>query len=222
MVLRYWASIYSGDWVVRIASTAQFEPAFLVLALLFQLVSFCQEHPCEWSVRYVVHSVTPVCALAAGRSALLLRNRWKPQNKSHWFTGTLFLPEPGKSSRRGAIRSSRSKIVQAGQLCAGSGVVQRRRRGREPVMSEGKRGLDVGRYHACSENTWGDKSGADRRRSKVCVCVDSKAREDLITKKQDLWTSFILVRLDTITLCLAILGNNAASRLRFWCFYNSF
>lgn len=27
-------------------------------------------------------------------------------------------------------------------------MVQRRRRGREPVMSEGKRGLDVGRYHA--------------------------------------------------------------------------
>ena len=113
------------------------------------------------------------------------------------------------------------------QNCASGPAVCRQRcvsdgrRGREPLMSEGRRGLDVGRYHARSVNTWGDKSGADTGRSKVCVCVDSKAREDLITKKQDLRTSFILVRLDTTLLCLAIFGNNTASGLRLWCFYNS-
>lgn len=41
--------------------------------------------------------------------------------------------------------------------------------------------VERGWIWACSENTWGDKSGADRRENKVCVCVDSEAWEDLIT-----------------------------------------
>lgn len=108
-----------------------------------------------------------------------------------------------------------SRIVQA------SGCVQAEVCFREEGVSwwcQRERGWIGAWQNACSENTWGGKSGADRRRNKVCVCVDSKAREDLITKKQDLWASIILVRLDTTLLSLVSFGSDTESRLSFWSF----